>query len=95
MPSIQIKLTVLMEDGATWDVTVDQRDIANWEMQGFYDDERTTVRQRFVAFAASARGKQTELSWPRFNALCVEVMPAEAEGSERVDPTRQGQPEGI
>jgi len=95
MASIVARLTVEMEDGATWDVAVDQRDIAKWEMQPFFDDDRVTVRQRYVAFAASARGKQTELSWPKFDAACVEVRPAAGPESETVDPTRSGQPDDI
>lgn len=86
------RIAVEMEDGKTWEVCVDQRDMAQWEMQPFYDNNRSTVRQRYVAYAASVRGKQTELSWPKFNAACVETRyPDDGDEAEEVDPTRPDQ----
>jgi hypothetical protein len=87
MASILAGLTVEMADGGTWDVAVDQRDVAKWEMQPFYSDDRITVRQRFLAYAASVRGKQTELTWGKFSDACVEVRGTPGWSEETVDPT--------
>lgn len=83
----RIPLHVEMEDGTAYDVVIDQRDIAKWELQPFYDDDRTTLRQRYAAFAALVRGKVIELSWPKFNDACVEVIDGRGK-AEDVDPTQ-------
>lgn len=87
----RIPLHVEMEDGSEYDVVIDQRDVAKWELQSFYDDDRTTLRQRYVAYAASVRGKLTDLSWPKFNDACVEVIDGRGK-AEDVDPTQPDQP---
>lgn len=93
-----VPFLVELEDGATWDVVVDQRDIAAWEMQDFYDDERTTVRMRYTAFNASSRTAKTNLSWPKFNAACVSVTfngsDSEADEADAEVPPTQPDPSG-
>jgi hypothetical protein len=82
-----IGLAVELEDGTTWQVSADQRDLAKWELQPFYDPARLTVRQRYMGYAASVRAGKTELSWTRFDAACIEVRGAGDDEPEEVDPT--------
>lgn len=85
-----IGLAVELEDGTTWEVSADQRDLAKWELQPFYDPARLTVRQRYMGYAASVRAGRTDLSWPKFDAACVEVRGADDDSDdepEEVDPT--------
>lgn len=96
------ELQVEMEDGTTTDVVADQRDIARWEIQDFgcpLNDigTRMHLAYRWLGWSALSRRGLTELSWPDFDRLCLEVRdlpePAdaadEAEPSEALDP---GQP---
>lgn len=85
---------VELEQGDTWEAWVDQRDIAAWELQEFYDDNRTTVRMRYTAYAASVRSGQTSLSWPKFNAACVGVTFAGSEGDDDPVPPTVPDPSG-
>jgi hypothetical protein len=86
----KVPLHVELEDGTTWDVVTDQRDLAAFELQAFYAPGRDATRQRYMAYSASVRNKQTELSWPKFDAACVEVVLAGE--AEEVDPTQPAPP---
>jgi hypothetical protein len=88
MPAFKQRIAVEMEDGSTWEAVADQRDLARYEVQPFYDPDRIHTMLRFLAWSASYRAKQTPLSWDLFNASCVEAGdPVEVS----VDPTQPGQ----
>jgi hypothetical protein len=88
-----VPFVITMEDGTWFDVRVDQRDVAAWEMQDFYDDSRSTVRMRYTAFNAASRTGKTSLSWPKFNATCISVRFDDTEEETQIDvpPTRPAQ----
>jgi hypothetical protein len=92
MPAIQVPIHVEMEDGRIWDAVVDQRDYAKWEIQPFYGDDRPQTMCRFLAYAASLRtGKlDKDVSWPAFNASCIEATDVIQEQPE-LDPTSRTQ----
>lgn len=85
MARFQLELHVEMEDGSTFDVVADQRDIARWEVQDFGCPFADAVeRQLLMAFryfawsAASRRGLLPEvdgkpMTWEQFDVLCVEA----------------------
>lgn len=93
MGFLRTRMTVEMDDGATWEVFADQRDWARWEVQPAYSPEvdRIMSRIRFMAYSASIRAGLTDLSWPKFDAACVEAA-APPDDGETVDPTRPGPP---
>ncbi|MER5703477.1 hypothetical protein ABT023_16250 [Micromonospora sp. NPDC002296] len=92
-----IELRVEMDDGTTYDVVADQRDVARWEIQDFgcpigQIDTRMHLAYRWLAWSALTRRQQITLSWPDFDRDCVEVIdpPDADEGTAGdVDP---GQP---
>jgi hypothetical protein len=88
MAVTRLRMQVEMEGGSTWEVDTDQRDQARFEMQDFYRADRMLLKQRFMAYVASAREKKTNLSWPKFDAACVEVIAAADDQSTEVDPTK-------
>lgn len=85
----RIRMRVLLDDvdGTTWEVDTDQRDQARYELQEFYAPGRPLTAQRFMAYVASARKGLTSLSWPKFDAACLEVVGVEA-GQTEVGPTK-------
>jgi hypothetical protein len=106
MASIQLKYTVEMEDGNTFEVTADQRDLSKYERSDAYVnpiiqyDAQGKARQvnvgaqtqtRYLAFNALRRTKQINLSWQKFDDTCVEVMYHGDEEDVETDPTQTGQ----
>lgn len=78
MAKLLIEMRVEMEDGATHEVVADQRDIAKWEVQDFgcpfpHIEERGHLAYRWLAWSALSRRGLTELGWPQFDAVCLEV----------------------
>jgi hypothetical protein len=69
-----------LEDGTTFEVHPDQRDVAAFEVQPFGGgfSEMLVARPftfaRFTTWSAAKRAKQTRLTWDQFNAQCVEVQ---------------------
>lgn len=93
MPATKSRLTVELEDGTTWDVTADQRDVAKFELQDFYAPDRIRTMVRFIAWNASQRQDLTKLGWPKFDQVCVDVSGA-ADEEPDVDPTQPDQSTG-
>lgn len=87
MPAIQFEIRVEMEDGNTWNVKGDQRDLAKYEVQPFYNPELRMTMTRFIAWSASVRNGLTKLKWPEFDAQCVEAGDVDDEDTE-LDPTK-------
>lgn len=84
MPRFQQEIDVEMDDGQTWSVVADQRDLARYEVQDFYNPARLFTGVRFLAWSASHRAGKTKLSWVPFNASCIEA--GDPSGDD-VDPT--------
>ena len=101
MASMLFELDVEMEDGTTYTVVADQRDVARWEIQSFgwpvsqLEEKASMSFFRFLGWAASVRQRRTMASWDDWNAVAVEVLPVEDEESElpadAADPGRTGQ----
>lgn len=101
MPSMLIELRVEMEDGTTYDVVADQRDVAKWEVQDFGCsirewDSRMNLAYRFLAWSALKRRGLIDLTWDQFDAQCIEAadlpdeesaVPADAEDPGKTAPT--------
>jgi hypothetical protein len=83
MASLTFELDVEMDDGATYQVVADQRDIARWEVQPFgwpivkVEDHASMSFFRFLGWSAMFRQQLTTLKWEQFNDTCVEVLPAD------------------
>lgn len=60
-------------DNAPEEVTIDQRDIAKWEVQPFRDESRNHTRMRFCTWSAMTRTGQYFDPFDKFNADCVSV----------------------
>jgi hypothetical protein len=88
MPAMQIRASVEMDGGEKWTVVADQRDVAKYEAQDFYDPGKRITMTRFIAWTASRRQGLTKLSWPAFDAVCVEASDPEDEDTE-LDPTNR------
>jgi hypothetical protein len=78
MASMTFDLSVEMEDGSTFDVRADQRDVARWELEKFgcpvtEIESRMMTFLRFVGWNAGYRNGLTTLSYKDFDAQCVEV----------------------
>lgn len=97
MARIAVELHVEMEDGTTYDVVADQREVSKWEVQDFGTPfpeigERMHLGLRWLAWSAlSRRGELPAvdgkpMSWEQFDALCVEA-------SDPVDVDEQGDPD--
>jgi len=90
MGAMRFDLQVEMEDGETYAVTADQRDVARWEMSDLYSVPlRRLSMVRYLAWAASVRQKLTKLTWEKFQDRAVEVTDVKPE-AEPLDP---GQPD--
>jgi hypothetical protein len=85
--SSRVPIRATFEDGSSWEVTIDQRDMAKFELQTFFDPNRNLTRQRYAVYSAAVRGKLTDLSWPKFDAILVDTEAAE-EDVEEVVPTQ-------
>lgn len=84
-----MELAVEMEDGTTFSVVADQRDIARWEVQPFGGpfsqfENKGMTGMRFLAWSAAFRQQLTTLKWEEFNDKCVEATPPEDEGEGTV-----------
>ncbi|MBM0274134.1 hypothetical protein [Micromonospora tarensis] len=93
------ELRVEMEDGTTHDVVADQRDVARFEVQEFGCSSvdmmsRISTAYRFMAWSVLTRRGETKLTWPKFDATCVEVidMPDDEESAVPADAEDPGQP---
>lgn len=84
MPSIDLHMTVRMEDGTEHDVHADQRDLARWEAQPFFAEGRRNLQIRYLAWSALFRGGDYKQPWERFNNVdCVEAVdPDDVEDGE-------------
>lgn len=97
MPAIQMPMTIHMEDGTTYEVIVDQRDVSAFEVQPFgrpfkQVDEVIFTFMRWTAWHAMGRNKldmPSWMSWKDFDKKCIEVTDQGQEGEEeqKVDPT--------
>lgn len=99
MPSMIMELNVEMDDGSTYQVVADQRDIAKWEVQPFgwpvsqAEEQMSMGFLRFLAWSAATRRQLTTLKWDQFDAQCVEAGPLDdEEGSVPADASDPGQP---
>lgn len=86
MAAIRFDLQVEMEDGDTYRVVADQRDLSRFEQTDFYNPRKHTLL-RYLAWAAATRQGRITLDWVTFNAACVEVGDAAPE-AEPLDPGR-------
>ncbi|MEU5965953.1 hypothetical protein ABZ777_32510 [Micromonospora parva] len=93
------ELRVEMEDGTTYDVVADQRDVARFEVQDFGCSSsvlmsRISTAYRFMAWSALTRRGEITLKWAEFDATCVEVidMPDDEESASPADAEDPGQP---
>lgn len=66
-------------------VTIDQRDIARWEVQPFRDESRITTRMRFCAWSAMTRTGQYTASFDLFNGECISVENIPDPGEDQED----------
>lgn len=88
MPSMRFELNVEMEDGNTYQVVADQRDIAKWEVQPFgwpvskMEEQMSMGFFRFLAWSVMTRQQLTPLKWDEFDSKCVEAMPPDDEEGE-------------
>lgn len=84
MASILVEIRAEMEDGTTYDVVADQRDIARWEVQDFGTPfaeihARIHLGLRWLAWSALTRRSMLPevdgkpMSWMQFDAVCVEA----------------------
>lgn len=94
MPAgLALDYTVHMEDGTKIEVTVDQRDIAAFELQPFgrsFDAVKPVIFtfMRFTAWHALHRRYKTyKGSWEDFQLECVEVTDVQQSGEVAADPT--------
>ncbi|MBQ1042366.1 hypothetical protein KBX03_07590 [Micromonospora sp. C72] len=88
MATALLELRAEMEDGTTYDVVADQRDIAKWEVQDFGRPFRASLDEcphmlfRWLAWSALTRRSEIDLSWTDFDAKCVEAGDIPDEESE-------------
>lgn len=84
------KVHVIMEDGRTWDVQTDNRDMIRWDenagKRGWPDPSKAPfLWLTFIAWAALRRQGLVELSWDDFRGQALEVSSQE---DEELDPTQ-------
>lgn len=99
MSRLRFEFVVEMDDGETFQVVADQRDVARFEVQPFGFPFGTQVEanlgmhtMRFLAWSAAYRQQATRLDWPAFNERCVEVLPPDEEAEAPADADHPGQP---
>lgn len=88
--ALKLDYVVEMEDGKTYTITADQRDIARYETQPFAKpiDESPHTFMRFTAFSALDRAGvlkngRSAMGWEAFNSQCVEVRDGANEDSPK------------
>jgi hypothetical protein len=84
-------LTVRMEDGTSYDVQADNRDLLRWDetatRKGWPDPAKGPfLWMTFLAWAALKRTKEYGGTWEEFRAVVIDVDTPD-EG-ERLDPTQ-------
>lgn len=94
----QTKYKVTMEDGSTYEVVSDQRDVAKWEVQPFgtpWSEAATRLftYSRFRAWSAARRAKKYVGTWEEFGEECVAVDGVEEEAAP--DPGQPAASAGI
>ncbi len=96
MPAVQFHIEVEMEGAETYTLVADQRDLAKYEVQDFYDPlvGRRHTSMRFLAWSASVRQGRTKLPWEKFNEQCIEARDPKEDEPEELDPTNQDQSAG-
>jgi hypothetical protein len=89
MAKLVFELDVEMEDGHTFSVVADQRDVAKFEVQPFgfpwgdkVEEKMGMGTFRFLAWSAGTRQGLTSLPWADFDAQCVEALPPDDEEGE-------------
>lgn len=90
---IKLQYEVEFVDGHTELVVADQRDLAKWEVQDFYDRARIHLQVRFLAWSALKREQRYSGAFDKFNNVdCVSVTDPddadeeEQEGGQGLDP---------
>jgi hypothetical protein len=101
MSKLLFEFAVEMDDGETFQVVADQRDVARFEVQPFGFPFGMEIEQnmgmntfRYLAWSAAFRQQLTRLDWPAFSDRCVEVLPPDDEEASPVpaDASHPGQP---
>jgi hypothetical protein len=101
MSKLLFEFAVEMDDGETFQVVADQRDVARFEVQPFGFPFGTEVEKnlgmgtmRFLAWSAAYRQQLTKLEWSAFDAQCVEAMPPDEDevAEQPADASHPGQP---
>lgn len=88
MPTMLFELQVELEDGTTYVVVADQRDVARWEVQSFgwpisqIEEKASMAFFRFLGWSASVRTQRTTEGYDAWSVKAIEVMPLEDEESE-------------
>lgn len=92
------EFTVVMEDGDTWQVVADQRDMAKWEVQPFGCSTQLAPTQslvlwvRYLAWSGSVRHRHTVMTWEQWQDRCLDVTEVEEPGGAD-DASDPGQPD--
>lgn len=78
MAAMKFNLHVEMEDGATYDVVADQRDVGAWEIysEGRDFSSHPHSAMRYLAWSALTRKRLisgNDSLWENFGGKCVEV----------------------
>lgn len=83
MPTLIFPLHVELEDGTTFDVVADQRDLVRWERHpegaAVGDESKMMQMLRFLAWSVLQRTGETDLKWPQFDRQLVEAAPVDDE----------------
>ena len=88
MATMLFELDVELEDGTTYTIVADQRDVARFEVQPFgwpvsrIEENASMAFFRFLGWSASVRQRRTTLAWDAWSDTCLEVMPVADEESE-------------
>lgn len=86
MPKTRINYEVEMDDGEVYTVVADQRDLARYEEQEFYDPNHPFITTRYLAWSASQRTDH-RISWGNFKEQCVEARDVQKPDPTTADPS--------
>lgn len=97
MPTYTLALHVELDNGDTFDVIADQRDLVRWERHtegGAVGDDRKKMQMlRFAAWSVLQRTGETDLKWPAFDRQLVEAaLVDDEEAGVPADAEDPGQP---
>lgn len=100
---MEFQYVATLDDGATYEVTADQRDVAHFEIQPFGAGwlEAVALRPftfaRFLSWSALKREKRITMTWDEWCDRCVNVDGAEdgEGGAKESDPGRPAASAGI